>query len=151
MIEIIATGKIPKEYRVLIDDFIKKISPYEKMVLTLFDEVKLKSDDSNLEEKLKTETKRAIERAKGKIIFLDADAKNPNSEEFKNIIETSKNVGVTISFVIGGSYGFDHKMIQSYQKISLGRMTLLHHMATLFLCEAIYRSYKMMQNGSYNK
>lgn len=83
MIEIIATGKIPKEYRVLIDDFIKKTSPYEKMVLTLFDEVKLKSDESNLEEKLKAETKRVIEKAKGKIIFWTQMAKIPIRRNLK--------------------------------------------------------------------
>lgn len=151
MIKIIETGKVPKEYQVLIDDFIKKTSPYEKVQIVSLKEIKLKKDESNLSEKLRDETQKAIEAASGKVIFLDAKGKNPDSEEFKNEILKSKNIGETISFVIGGSYGFDHDMIKSYEKISFGRMTLLHHMTTLILTEAIYRSFKMAQNSNYNK
>lgn len=151
MIKIIETGKIPKEYQTLIDDFIKKTGPYEKVQIVSLKEIKLKKDESNLGEKLRDETQKAIEAASGRIIFLDANGKNPDSEEFKNEILKSKNIGETISFVIGGSYGFDHDMIKSYEKISFGRTTLLHHMTTLILTEAIYRSFKMAQNSNYNK
>lgn len=151
MIKIIETGKIPKEYQVLIDDFIKKTGPYEKVQIVSLKEIKLKKDESNLSEKLRDETQKAIDAASGRIIFLDANGKNPDSEEFKNEILKSKNIGETLSFVIGGSYGFDHDMIKSHEKISFGRMTLLHHMTTLILAEAIYRSFKMAQNSNYNK
>lgn len=151
MIKIIQTGKIPKEYQILIDDFIKKIRPYDNVNVISLKEVKLKEDDSNLGEKLAVETQKALNQADGDVFILDANGKNPNSSEFMEIVKSRKNIGRTISFVIGGSNGFDHNVIKSYEKISLGRMTLLHHMTILILVEAIYRSYKMMQNSDYNK
>ena len=60
MIKIIETGKIPKEYQVIIDDFIKKTSPYEKVQIVSLKEIKLKKDESNLNEKLRDETQKAL-------------------------------------------------------------------------------------------
>lgn len=83
MIKIIETGKIPKEYQTLIDDFIKKTGPYEKVQIVSLKEIKLKKDESNLSEKLRDETQKAIEAASGRIIFLDANGKIPIPKNLK--------------------------------------------------------------------
>lgn len=75
MIKIIETGKIPKEYKVIIDEFIKKTSPYEKVQIVSLKEIKLKKDESNLNEKLRDETQKAIESASGRIIFFGCERK----------------------------------------------------------------------------
>lgn len=82
MIQIIATGKIPKEYRVIINDLIKRSSVYQKIDLIELKEVSLKSDESNLPEKLSRETEAALNRAKGEIYVLDADGKMFTTDEF---------------------------------------------------------------------
>ena len=151
MIEIIATGKIPSEYRILIDDFIKKTSIYQKISLIELKEIKLKSDESNLAQKIKDETNIALERAKGDIVILDADGDMPTTDEFTELVKKYENIGGTISFIIGGSYGFDHSLIKKYKKISLSKLTLLHHMATLVLVEAIYRAHKIIRGAKYDK
>lgn len=151
MIEIIATGKIPKEYKKLIDDFIKKTSVYQKVELIELKEETLKNDESNLQEKLTKETETALARAKGEIYILDADSKEYTTDEFTALIEKNENIGKTLTFIIGGSYGFNHDLIKGYKKISLSKMTLLHHMATLILVEAIYRAEKMMRGAKYSK
>ena len=111
MIEIIATGKIPSEYRILIDDFIKKTSIYQKISLIELKEIKLKSDESNLAQKIKDETIIALEKAKGDIVILDADGDMPTTDEFTELVKKYEIIGGTISFIIGGSYGFDHSLI----------------------------------------
>lgn len=151
MIQIIATGRIPKEYKKLIDEFIKKSSVYQKIELIELKEVALKNDESNLAEKLTQETENAINRAKGEIYLLDADGKQHSTDEFTKLIEANENIGNTLSFIIGGSYGFDHSMIREYKKISLSKMTMLHHMATLVLVEAIYRAEKIIRGAKYDK
>lgn len=151
MIQIIATGRIPKEYKKLIDEFIKKSSVYQKIELIELKEVALKNDESNLAEKLTQETETAINRAKGEIYLLDADGREHSTDEFTKLIEANENIGNTLSFIIGGSYGFDHSMIKQYKKISLSKMTMLHHMATLVLVEAIYRAEKIIRGAKYDK
>lgn len=151
MIQIIATGRIPKEYKKLIDEFIKKSSVYQKIELIELKEVALKNDESNLAEKLTQETETAINRAKGEIYLLDADGREHSTDEFTKLIEANENIGNTLSFIIGGSYGFDHSMIREYKKISLSKMTMLHHMATLVLVEAIYRAEKIIRGAKYDK
>lgn len=151
MIQIIATGRIPKEYKKLIDEFIKKSSIYQKIELIELKEVALKNDESNLVEKLTQETETAINRAKGEIYLLDADGREHSTDEFTKLIEANENIGNTLSFIIGGSYGFDHSMIREYKKISLSKMTMLHHMATLLLVEAIYRAEKIIRGAKYDK
>lgn len=151
MIQIIATGRIPKEYKKLIDEFIKKSSVYQKIELIELKEVALKNDESNLVEKLTQETETAINRAKGEIYLLDADGREHSTDEFTKLIEANENIGNTLSFIIGGSYGFDHSMIKQYKKISLSKMTMLHHMATLVLVEAIYRAEKIIRGAKYDK
>lgn len=151
MIQIIATGKIPKEYRVIINDLIKRSSVYQKIDLIELKEVGLKSDESNLPEKLTKETEAALSRAKGEIYIMDADGKTFTTDEFTDLIEKNENIGRTLTFIIGGSYGFDHDMIKSYKKISLSKMTMLHHMASLVLVEAIYRAEKTMRGAKYDK
>ena len=151
MIQIIATGRIPKEYKKLIDEFIKKSSVYQKIELIELKEVALKNDESNLAEKLTQETETAISRAKGEIYLLDADGIEHSTDEFTKLIEANENIGNTLSFIIGGSYGFDHSMIREYKKISLSKMTMLHHMATLVLVEAIYRAEKIIRGAKYDK
>lgn len=151
MIQIIATGRIPKEYKKLIDEFIKKSSVYQKIELIELKEVALKNDESNLVEKLTQETETAINRAKGEIYLLDADGREHSTDEFTKLIEANENIGNTLSFIIGGSYGFDHSMIREYKKISLSKMTMLHHMATLVLVEAIYRAEKIIRGAKYDK
>lgn len=151
MIQIIATGRIPKEYKKLIDEFIKKSSIYQKIELIELKEVALKNDESNLAEKLTQETETAINRAKGEIYLLDADGREHSTDEFTKLIEANENIGNTLSFIIGGSYGFDHSMIKQYKKISLSKMTMLHHMATLVLVEAIYRAEKIIRGAKYDK
>ncbi len=151
MIQIIATGRIPKEYKKLIDEFLKKSSVYQKIELIELKEVALKNDESNLAEKLTQETETAINRAKGEIYLLDADGREHSTDEFTKLIEANENIGNTLSFIIGGSYGFDHSMIREYKKISLSKMTMLHHMATLVLVEAIYRAEKIIRGAKYDK
>ena len=151
MIQIIATGRIPKEYKKLIDEFIKKSSVYQKIELIELKEVALKNDESNLAEKLTQDTETAINRAQGEIYLLDADGREHSTDEFTKLIEANENIGNTLSFIIGGSYGFDHSMIREYKKISLSKMTMLHHMATLVLVEAIYRAEKIIRGAKYDK
>ena len=83
--------------------------------------------------------------------MLDADGREHSTDEFTKLIEANENIGNTLSFIIGGSYGFDHSMIKQYKKISLSKMTMLHHMATLVLVEAIYRAEKIIRGAKYDK
>ncbi len=151
MIKLITTGKIEKNYQNLLDEYIKKINIYEKIVHTQLKEEKLKSDGSNITQKLEAETKRALQNADGDIYFLDERGEFYDSIEFSEIIKKNHEKGRATSFIIGGSNGYDQELIKNHKKISLSKMTFLHHFATLFLIEQIYRAFTIINKKEYHK
>ena len=58
----------------------------------------------------------------------------------------------TICFIIGGSYGLhDNVKRLASLKLSMSKMTFPHQLARIMLLEQIYRSFKILQGGTYHK
>ena len=86
------------------------------------------------------------------VIALCIEGKNLTSEGFAEKIETLKNEGGKITFVIGGSLGLSPKVKERADfKLSFSDMTFPHGVARVLLTEQIYRGFKINSGESYHK
>ena len=86
------------------------------------------------------------------VIALCIEGKKLTSEGFAEKIETLKNEGGKITFVIGGSLGLSPKVKERADfKLSFSDMTFPHGVARVLLTEQIYRGFKINSGESYHK
>jgi len=86
------------------------------------------------------------------VIALCIEGKKLTSESFAEKIETLKNEGKKITFVIGGSLGLSEKVKERADfKLSFSDMTFPHGIAKVILTEQIYRAFKINSGESYHK
>ena len=156
-IKIYAIGKIKDFYKLGVDEYIKRLSPYCKVEIVEVKDESI-SDKPNLKEIKKAidiEGSRVLSLLKDNeyLISLDLNKKELDSIEFskfiKNKLETN---GANISFVIGGSYGLsDELKARVNDSICLSKLTFPHQLARLILLEQIYRAFKILNNETYHK
>ena len=124
-IEIIALGKLSREYAPIILEYQRRIS--------------------SLAHSKFLEGVRIPENA----ALLDPRGMEMSSEEFYEFVKEKASKGERITFVIGPPEGF--KDTAGYEKISLSRMTFQHDLARLILLEQIYRALLRMKGTRYEK
>ena len=85
-------------------------------------------------------------------IFLDEKGKGLSSEEFASFLEQQMNSGISsMTFVIGGAYGFQQDLLPgSAKKIRLSEMTLNHQMVRILFLEQLYRAFTIIRGESYH-
>ncbi|MBD5788866.1 23S rRNA (pseudouridine(1915)-N(3))-methyltransferase RlmH [Mycoplasmopsis synoviae] len=142
-INLIAVGKLEKDFQKLFDEYAKRIFAFSKFNLIEIKENTLK----NLEVKKEKETLEILSKIpKNSTVFLlSIKGKNYSSEEFSKLITNDAN----ITFVIGGSNG----VIESYfeNKISFSKLTFPHQLFRVILIEQIYRAFTIKNNLKYHK
>ncbi|MCK5867039.1 MAG: 23S rRNA (pseudouridine(1915)-N(3))-methyltransferase RlmH [Mycoplasmataceae bacterium] len=141
-INIIALGKLSKDYQVLFNDYNKRITPFAKMNIIELKEVK----DNNIEVQKKKETDLILKSIpkNSKVIYCSIDAKQKTSVEFSEMLREDN-----ITFVIGGSHGVDESVFKN--KINFSKMTFPHQLFRVMLIEQIYRGFAIQQNSKYHK
>jgi 23S rRNA (pseudouridine1915-N3)-methyltransferase len=146
---IIAIGKLPKEYEPLFNHLItllgkdiiiseitpKKTLPYPEII---------SYESSLILEKIQ---KTSL------VILLDIKGKTFSSENFANTLNKLTNDGHSnISFIIGGAWGVSEEVkARANLSISLSPMTFPHMLARIILMEQIYRTIAISNNHPYHK
>lgn len=155
-LKIISVGKIKEKFlKDAIDEYKKRLSKYVSLEIIESKEQSLSTKD-NIEEIIKEkEGKDLLLRVKEDefIILLDQRGEMLSSEKFANKIDNLINSGKgKITFLIGGSIGVSDEVYKrSDYVLSFSKMTFLHQMIRVFLLEQIYRSFKIINNETYNK
>ena len=87
------------------------------------------------------------------IFALDEEGKTYTSDTFaKHIEHVQAHLSSNIIFVIGPSAGFNVEELKTAdQKLSLSPMTFPHEMATMLVCEQVYRALTILNNHPYHK
>ena len=118
MIRIICVGKIKEKfYRDAIDEYMKRLSKYHKIVI---DEV----SDSHIKEEGDLILRRIQD--KDYLVILDIKGKEMDSIEFSKFMDASLMHYANITFVIGGSNGIDDRIKAiAHEKISFSKMPYL--------------------------
>lgn len=91
-------------------------------------------------------------KADEKTILLDENGKKYSSESFADFIQQQMNTGIkSLSFVIGGAYGFSKEVVQAANgKVSLSPMTFSHQIVRLVFMEQLYRAMTILNNEPYH-
>lgn len=139
-----------KNLKVLTDQYIDKLKHYIKFDLIIIkDQKKL---PESIQIKKEGEKILSILKKNEFIILLDENGEHKSSVVFSKFIQKKLNSGIkTITFIIGGPYGFSSeiKSISNYQ-LSLSKMTFSHEMIRLFFTEQLYRAFSILKNEPYH-
>ena len=140
-----------KNLKVLIDHYTHKLNHYIK-----FDLIIIKDQKKKLPEiiQIQKEGEKILSILKKNefIILLDENGEHKSSVGFSKFIQKKLNSGMkTLTFVIGGPYGFSEeiKSMSNYQ-LSLSKMTFSHEMIRLFFTEQLYRAFSILKNEPYH-
>lgn len=85
-------------------------------------------------------------------ILLDEHGKEFSSKEFASNIQQYMIKGTkTLTFVVGGPYGFSKELLKKgHRLISLSKMTFSHEMIRLIFIEQLYRAMTILKNEPYH-
>ena len=158
MIRIIACGKVKKGWmKDGIDDYVKRIGPYDRIeIIETADEKAPESNSAAENEQVKQiEGERLLRQIRDDdyVILLDLAGKEFTSEALAQKMETLYNTSHNrIDFVIGGSLGLGPQLIERADlrwKLSSG--TFPHQLCRIIVLEQIYRSFRIRRNEPYHK
>ena len=141
-INIIAVGKMSKEFETLFKDYKKKAEFYSRINL-----IELKdARDSNVEIQKKKETELILNAVpkNSRVIYCSTKGEQKTSEEFSKMFYEDN-----ITFVIGGSYGVDESKFK--ETLNFSKMTFPHQMFRVMLMEQIFRGLSILNNSKYHK
>ena len=128
-IYIIAVGKLRHPYKVLENEFLKRMENVE--IIEIREKGRL------------YETRCVVDKLKEKdwfIILCDVEGKLLTTDEFSILLKEKLNWR-NVCFLIGGSNGFEKELLKSYihMELSLSPMTFNHQLCRIVLLEQIYR------------
>ena len=151
MIKIICVGKIKEKfYTEAIEEYKKRLSKYTKLEIIEVPDY----FDNNIEIIKSKEGELILKNINSKdyIITLEIKGKEVSSEELAQKIEQTFITNSNITFVIGGSYGLDNKILNiSNYSLSFSKLTFPHQLFRVILLEQIYRAYRIINNENYHK
>lgn len=158
-IKIFCVGRIKDEnLSSLIVEYKKRISKYSKIDIIEVEDEKFPNNLSNsdIEVIKQKECDRIIDKLqkinKVYIIALDLSGVPLSSIAFSKTIEKISTNGFSnIAFLIGGSLGISEKLLNMCnEKFCFSNLTFPHQLIRLFLCEQIFRSFKILNNETYH-
>jgi 23S rRNA (pseudouridine1915-N3)-methyltransferase len=82
------------------------------------------------------------------VSLLHRDGSSCDSIAFALFLETRRQSGLDLFFVVGGPYGLELEGVD--HRLSLGPLTLPHQLARVVLLEQLYRAHKILANEPYH-
>ncbi|MBT7736690.1 23S rRNA (pseudouridine(1915)-N(3))-methyltransferase RlmH [Candidatus Peregrinibacteria bacterium] len=151
-IKIIQIGKNGKLASVLIDEYVKRIKPYASVEIVTLKEIpssKTFSERRCIDDEGK-EILNAL-RDDEYIVVLDEKGQQFRSVEFAEFLRENKDIGRTVTFVIGGPYGLSKEVKErSNLLMSLSKMTFTYQMTRIIILEQVYRGLSIMLGKGYH-
>lgn len=158
MIKLIACGHIKEKWmKAGIDEYAKRIQPYEKLQIIEVNDEKAPADNSSMENELvkKTEGKRLLKQIDPSeyVILLDLAGTEINSVQLSEKIDRIHLQGKNhIDFVIGGSLGVSPELIErADMRWKISSCTFPHQLCRLIVLEQIYRAFRILHHEPYHK
>lgn len=158
-IKIIGVGKIKEKFfRASIDEYLKRMSPYNDVeIIEVNDEPAAENLSQKEIEKVKEiEGERILAKISDDdyLVSLEILGKQMTSEKFAKFIQNEmlEGFGRNLVFVIGGSNGLSKAVSQrANYKLSFSKMTFPHQLMRVILLEQIYRAFRIINNHPYHK
>ena len=153
-IRLIYIGKTTDHHLIcLCDDYAARLSHYAPFCIDVLPAI---SSTRNLTEFEQTaaEGKMLLSQIKPAdyLVLLDERGKQLTSEGLASWLNRAlTSVGSTLTFVIGGPYGFSPQVYaRANAQLSLSSMTFSHQMVRLIFLEQLYRAFTILKGQPYH-
>lgn len=157
-IDIICAGKIKEKYfRDAADEYMKRLSRYDRMsIIEVKDEKTPESASEHQEDLIRRTEGERMEKflsAQAFVIALAIGGKKYDSPGLAAELASLALKGVShLQFVIGGSLGLSDEILKKADmKLSFSDMTFPHQLMRVILLEQIYRCEKINHHEPYHK
>lgn len=145
-VNLVCVGRIKEKY--LADG----IAEYAKRLSRFCEFNVVELADVAGEREVKCESDAILGKLRGFVIVCDIGGKAISSPELSEAMENAYLTSPEITFVIGGSAGFDDRVRAAADlRISFGRVTFPHQLMRLLLTEQIYRTFNIAAGTPYHK
>lgn len=156
--KLIAVGKLKDKALVsLVDEYVKRLKPYEKVeIVEVADMMAPESNsDAQNEQVKKTEGERVLAKIKDNefVILLDLWGESISSEQLADKIEKVYTYNSSnLTFVIGGSLGLSPDLVKRANfRWKLSDCTFTHQMVRVLVLEQFYRATMINRHMPYHK
>lgn len=131
--------------------YLKRLKHYADLEILEIPEVKGKKPLQKQKEEEETALLQKLVKSDW-VILLDEKGKQYKSQEFAGMLQEKMNRSISsLTFVIGGPFGFTKKIYQkSQEQLSLSQMTFSHQMVRLFFLEQLYRGFSILRGEKYH-
>jgi 23S rRNA (pseudouridine1915-N3)-methyltransferase len=82
------------------------------------------------------------------VSLLDRQGEAMDSVAFSRFLETRRQSGMDLCFVVGGPFGLELDHVD--HRLSFGPLTLPHQLARVVLLEQLYRAHKILAGEPYH-
>ena len=130
---IVAVGRLRPPFSDDIQHYQKLLARHAKVEL-----IEVREDDQV--------SRRIPER--GWVSLLDREGEQLDSMGFSRFLESRRQSGQDLCFVVGGPFGLALDTV--HHRLSLGRITLPHQLARVVLLEQVYRAHKILAGEPYH-
>ncbi len=156
--KLITVGKLKdKALTALVDEYVKRLKPYEKVeILEVADMMAPESNsDAQNEQVKKIEGERVLSKIKENeyVILLDLWGESISSEQLAAKIEKIYTYhSSNLTFVIGGSLGLSPELVKRADfRWKLSDCTFTHQMVRVLVLEQFYRATMINRHMPYHK
>jgi len=134
------------------DVFAKRLKHYCKFESHVFElPTKLKSADIDTIKKNEGELLMKKISSTDFLILLDENGKEFHSKDFAQFIQKQSLHQSSLTFVIGGAYGFSKGIYErANAQLSLSKMTFSHQLIRLIFAEQLYRAFTIIKGEPYH-
>lgn len=136
-----------------IDDYLRRLSHYLPIDVTIIPDVKRSAATSRDRQKQLEGTQiLASISPTDFVVLLDENGREMSSREFAAFTDKQMASGARrLVFVVGGPFGFSPEVYNRANfKLSLSQMTFNHEMVRLFFVEQLYRAQTILHNEPYH-
>jgi 23S rRNA (pseudouridine1915-N3)-methyltransferase len=156
-ITIICLGRLKEKYLTeACDEYRKRLSRYCQLDFVELEPIKLpeKPSDAEINSALEKEADLILKKIpqNNEVFTLCIEGKQLSSENLAQRVDSLKNMGKNLTFIIGSSYGLSQRIKSISQlKLSFSQMTFPHQLFRVMLLEQIYRAFKINEGSQYHK
>ena len=156
-VTIIALGRLKEKYLTeAVKEYSKRLFRYCVLDILELEPVRLPENPSQSEinSALDKEAEMIIKKIPegSEVYTLCVEGKQMSSPQLAYKVKAASNMGRSLTFIIGSSYGLSEKVKKcSNIRLSLSEMTFPHQLFRVMLLEQIYRAFKINEGSAYHK
>jgi 23S rRNA (pseudouridine1915-N3)-methyltransferase len=131
-------------------EYIKRLRPHAKLEIIELSPSKQKDAEKQREEESK-KILDVLSTSEGDAWMLDEKGERMTSQEFSFFLSQAKDIGQTLTFILGGAYGLSPTIRTRVKgSLRLSDMTLPHELCRVFFLEQMYRGIEIAKGSGYH-